>query len=80
MYDIPFTSTEGCYNYGPTFGGAHDMYISDYASSSNNSYTNPGYTYSAPTGHSMHSSFTQSFLAGSKYFQPDEIEVFYETT
>ena len=30
-------------------------------------------------GHSFGSSFTQSFLAGSYNFQPDEIEVFYET-
>ena len=61
------------------FGGGHDIYISSYASSNTNSYSNLGYTYSPPSGHSRGSSFTQSFLAGSYNFQPDEIEVFYET-
>ena len=69
------------YFYGPTFGGGHDIYISNYASSNRNSYTNLGHNYNPPAGHSYGSSFTQSFLAGNYYnFQPDEVEVFYETT
>ena len=64
---------------GPTFGG-HDIDIADYAASNTNSYSDLGHTYSAPSGHSFGSSFARSFLAGSMDFQPDEIEVFYETT
>ncbi|XP_078383861.1 uncharacterized protein LOC144666332 [Oculina patagonica] len=67
-------------NFGPTFGGGHDITIYNYASSNTYSYTNLGYSYNPPAGHSFGSSFTRSFLAGSYNFQPDEIEVFYETT
>jgi len=65
-----------CY-YGPTFGGGHDVKIANEATSNKNSYTNLGHTYSPPPGNSFGSPFTQSFLAGSYYFQPDEVEVFY---
>ena len=67
-------------SYGPTFGGGHDIYISNYASSNRNSYSRLGYTYSSPSGHSYGSTFAQSFLAGSNRFTPDEVETFYETT
>ena len=73
-------STYGCSSYGPTFGGGHAIYISNYASSNTNSLTNLGYTYSPPSGHSFGSSFTKSFLAGSYHFQSDEVEVFDEST
>ncbi|PFX13555.1 Aggrecan core protein [Stylophora pistillata] len=73
-------STYSCAGNGPSFGGGYDIYISPYASSNNSSGSNLGYTYSPPYGHSYGSSFAQSFLAGSRYFQPDEVEVFYETT
>lgn len=66
-------------NYGPTFGGGHDIYIASYASSKANSATNLGWSYNPPAGHSYNSLFTKSFLASSHRFQPDEIEVFYET-
>ena len=72
-------SIHSCSSYGPTFGGGHDIYISNYASSNSDSYSNLGYTYSPPSGHSFGSYFTGSFLAGSYKFQPDEVEVFYET-
>ena len=65
--------------YGPTFGGGHDIYISNYASSKSNSYSNLGYTYSPPSGYSYDSIFAQTFLAGSHSFTPDEVETFYET-
>ena len=71
-------SIYSCSSYGPTFGGGGDIYIP--SSSDTNSYTNLGYTYSPPSGHSYGSSFTKSFLAGSYTFQPNEVEVFYETT
>ena len=69
-----------CSSYGPTFGGGHDIYIADYASSSSNSYTNLGAAYSAPSGYSYGSTFTQTFLAGTYQFTPDEVEIFYKTT
>ena len=72
-------STYSCSSSGPTFGGGHDFNIVSYASSNTNSYSDLGYTYSPPSGHSFTSSFTRSFLAGSYKFQPDEVEVFYET-
>ena len=68
------------YNYGPTFGGGHDIYIANNAASRTSSYSNLGHTYSPPPGYSYGSSFTQSFLAGSYNFRPDQVEVFYETT
>jgi len=66
--------------YGPIFGTGHDILIASYASSNTNSYANLGHGYNAPSGHSYGSSFTQSFLAGTYAFQPDEVEVFYEST
>ena len=67
-------------SYGPTFGGGHDIHISNYASSNTNSYSNLGLTYSPPSGYSYGSTFAQSFLAGSYSFTPDEVETFCETT
>ena len=69
-----------CSNSEPTFGGGHDIHITNYASSNTNSFSNLGNIYSPPSGHSYGSSFAQSFLAGSYKFQPDEVEVFYERT
>ena len=70
-----------CSSYGPTFGNSngYDIYIPTEASSNTNSYSHLGYTYKLPSGYSYHDEFARSFLAGSYNFQPDEIEVFYET-
>ena len=65
--------------YGPIFGGGHDIYIYNYASSNSNSYSNLGYTYSPPSGYTLGSTFAKTFLAGSNNFTPDEVETFYET-
>jgi len=73
-------SIYSCSSSGPTFGGGHDIKIANNAASNTNSYSSLGWTYSPPTGNSYGSSFTQSFLAGTLYFRPDEVEVFYETT
>jgi len=75
IYDAYHTYSR--YSYGPTFGGGHDFYIASFHSGS---YSNLGYSYKPPTGHSYGTSFTQSFLAGGYSFLPDEVEVFYETT
>ena len=66
-------------SYGPTFGVGHDIYISNYASSNSNSFSNLGYTYSPPSGYSYGSTFARTFLAGTYKFTPDEVETFYET-
>ena len=73
-------SIEDIPSYGPSFGGGHDMYISDFASSNRNSYSNLGNTYSPPSGYSYGSTFVRTFLAGTYQFTPGEIETFYETT
>ena len=73
-------STYSCSSYGPLFGGGHDIEIKNYASSNRNSYTNLGHTYAPHRGSSYGSSFAQTFLAGTYYFQPDEVETFYEQT
>ena len=66
-------------SYGPTFGGGHDIYISNYASSNSNSEGNLGYTYSPPSGYSYGSTFARTFLAGTYKLTPNEVETFYET-
>ena len=64
-------------SYGPIFGGGNDLRISDNANSNTNSYTKFGYTYQPPSGYSYGSSNTYALLAGSYYFRPSEVEVFY---
>ena len=73
-YSLRFRSS-----YGPTFGGGNDIRISNSASSNSNSYSNLGHTYSPPSGYSYSSTFAQTFLAGTYYFTPDEVETFYES-
>ncbi|PFX13554.1 Fibrillin-1 [Stylophora pistillata] len=71
-------TTYGCSHRGPSFGGAHDIYI-PYHASNTKSESQLGYTYSPPTGYNYGSSFAKSFLAGGYNFRPGEVEVFYET-
>ena len=77
---ITCCSIYGCDDRGPSFGDGADLEISNNATSNTESHSNLGNNYSLPPGYSSGSSFTQSFLAGSLYFRPDEVEVFYETT
>ena len=65
--------------YGPTFGNGHDFFITDNASSNSISHSDLGFTYSPPSGYSVGSNFARTFLAGTLYFTPDEVETFYET-
>ena len=60
-------------NYGPTYGGGHDLYISSNAASNTNSHTDFGSTYQPPSGVSS----ANTILAGTRSFSPSEIEVFY---
>ena len=64
-------------SYGPTFGLGHDLHISNNANSNNASRTNFGYIYQAPPGYSYLAANTQALLAGTYYFTPSEVEVFY---
>lgn len=66
----------GCSSNGPTFGA--DIRIYDDAVNNNRSNTHCGHRYSAPPGYSTHSNCP--FFAGSYYFSPTDIEVFYETS
>ena len=59
--------------YGPTFGGGWDIHIANNASSNKDSYTDFGTTYYLPSGVKA----WRTNLAGSFYFSPDEVEVFY---
>ena len=58
---------------GPTFGNGNDIYISNDADSNTGSYTNFNDDYQAPSGVSD----ARTILAGTKSFQPSEIEVFH---
>jgi len=61
--------------YGPTFGGGWDIYIANNANSNNNSHTHfgRGNNYTVPSG--VQDQYT--ILAGTRYFSPNEVEVFY---
>jgi len=60
-------------DYGPTFGGGHDIRIANNANGNTNSYTNFGSFYSVPSVVQD----SNDILAGSYSFTPDEVEVFY---
>ena len=78
MYSSYRTSINCDSGYGPIFG-ADDIYIYNYASTNSNSQGYLGAIYSPPSGYSYGSTFANTFLAGSYYFTPDEVETFYET-
>ena len=84
QYSSNKESIYDCSSYGPTFGGgSHDIHIiPNHESSSSNSYSNLGTTYSPPSGYKVGDTFVRGFLTGeSDYsFTPDEVETFYETT
>nr|XP_058950220.1 neurogenic locus notch homolog protein 2-like [Pocillopora verrucosa] len=58
--------------YGPTFGGGWDIYISDNANSNNGSYTHLS-CYETPKG----ANTPATILSGTPHFSPDDWEVFY---
>ena len=57
-------------NYGPTFGGGHDLYISNDANINTKSYSNLGRSYECPPGQQ------NTFLTGSNNFTVTNYEVF----
>ena len=75
MYDrLPIYNYSGI---GANFGYGHDFFISDNAYSISNSCANLGYTYQLSAGYTPNAANTQARLAGSHYFTPSEVEVFY---
>ena len=64
-------------DYGPTFGGGHDLKISNNANSNTDSYTRFGCTYQPPPGYTYNAANTKALLADTFYFTPSEVEVFY---
>ena len=64
-----------CSTHGPTFGGGHEIHISDNALGNSGSYTYCGHTYSVPSGYSAGNC---GFYTGVRHFTPTDIEVFYE--
>ena len=64
-------------SYGPTFGGGHDLYISNDSHTNQQSCTNFGHSYQPPGGYYYGTPQTKSLLAGSYQFTPTEIEVFF---
>ena len=58
------------YDYGPTFGGGHDLYIADNARYNHNSYC---YCYSYTSPYCDNNIWT-----GNQNFSPEEVEVYYE--
>ena len=67
-----------CDKFGPHFGKA-DIHISNNATSNQESRTSCGNSYPLPPGYSLYGPNCTSY-AGSFYFTPTDIEVFYETT
>ena len=60
---------------GPSFGGGHDIFISDNSNTTTQSYSNLGHSFNTP--HLAYDTTeAKSFLAGSYNFQVSEIEVF----
>ena len=62
-------------SYGPTFGHGWDIHIADNANTITNSYSDFGEynDYFVPSGVQDQN----TILAGTNYFTPDEVEVFY---
>ena len=60
-------------SYGPAFGAGHDFVIKDHANTKHNSRSYFGSSYPLPRG----AKDRRTILAGSNWFTPDEVEVFY---
>ena len=62
-------------NNGPVFGGGNDLYIDDISDTNTSSYSMLGFTYTHPD-YPIGSDRAMTILAGSNFFQVDDIEVF----
>ena len=61
----------------PCFRFGHDLFISDDSHSNQQSYSDFGHKYQPPAGYVRGTEQAKSLLAGSFYFTPTQIEVFY---
>jgi hypothetical protein len=66
-------------SYGPTFGGGHDIYVSDSSNTNGNSNSDLGYFYQLPKNITYGSTEAKSYLAGSSNWKTTEIEVYQVT-
>ncbi|XP_022787222.1 uncharacterized protein LOC111327330 [Stylophora pistillata] len=65
-------ATYSYYNYGPTFGSGHDIYVANNANSNYYSYFND---------RSYHGSYSSDYVwTGNRNFRADEVEVYCEVT
>jgi hypothetical protein len=62
--------------FGPAFGHS-DLVIANNAGSTTGTYTRFGGSYQPPPGYTGRETNTKSLLAGSYFFNPSEVEVFY---
>jgi hypothetical protein len=62
-------------DYGPTFGGGHDIHIANDANTTMDSWSDLGDAYSHPQ-YAKGTNEARTFLAGSFKFQLDDIEVY----
>ena len=62
--------------YNATWGGGHDIHLSDNCNTVNSSYSNLGHTYVCPSGMINGSEEAKNYLAGSYNFLVNEIEAF----
>ena len=60
---------------GPSFG--NDLLIGNNSHANQQSYTDFGDTYQPPAGYVFNTPQTESLLAGSHTFTPNEVEIFY---
>jgi hypothetical protein len=69
----------GYSSYGPTFGGGHDIYVSDSSNTNENSFSNFGHSYQLPKIITYGSTEARNYLAGSYNWRTTEIEVYQVT-
>ena len=66
----PSAATYSYYNYGPTFGGGHDIYLANNAGPTNNNYN---------ACSSYRSRYCNKYVfTGTYWFTPSNVEVYYE--
>ena len=84
MINDPSRATYGNYEIGPTFGigfgGLNDLYVSDKSNKNNNSNSNLVVSYQLPENLTYGSIEADIYLAGSRYWQTVEIEVYQLTS
>lgn len=73
MVSRPERATDCSSKRGPQFGGIFGIRIADNANQNNKSQAILAFSYSPPKGVTDSS----TILAGTRFFSPDEVEVFY---